>query len=69
MDERAALYMSGTPESVISDSYLDGPTPYSLDIVLYMTEGQILVGKNRKGDVVFMEQLVNGKFVTWDFVI
>jgi hypothetical protein len=65
MDERAAVYMSGAPEAAINDAYADGPTPYSRDLIEYMSEGDVLVGKRRDGSVVFREQLVGGKMVPW----
>jgi hypothetical protein len=65
MDERAALYMVGPPETVMNDSFTDGPTPYSLDLINVMQDGDVLVGKRQNGTVVFREQLVDGKLTPW----
>lgn len=50
-DPPGLVWMTGTPESVLSDAYTAGPETEPDVLALNMQEGEILIGKDRTGTV------------------
>jgi len=65
MTQRVVAWMVGPPASVVHNSFLHGPSPYSGDVAKHMREGDVLIGKNIHGDVVVAERLLNGRLMPY----
>jgi hypothetical protein len=61
----ADLYMAGPPGEVALERYTDGPSPHSANILQFLEDGYIYVGKTLSGDLVFREQFRDGRFYPW----
>jgi hypothetical protein len=59
------MYMSGSKEGVIENSFTAGPCPRISGLIQYLKQDNIVVQKTAEGQFVDAWQFVDNKLVPW----